>query len=59
VRARRLEFEAQPARVKEILAAGSAHARGVARQTIARVREAVFGAAQPAPAATPSGGAGN
>jgi len=61
VRARRQEFEARPDRVKEILAAGSAHARGVARQTMARVREAVFGAGQleSAPPAVAGTGAGN
>ncbi|HKO03847.1 MAG TPA: hypothetical protein VJW51_03820, partial [Candidatus Acidoferrales bacterium] len=61
VRARRREFEAQPERVKQILTAGSAHARDVARQTMARVREAVFGAGQleSAPPAVAGTGAGN
>jgi len=61
VRARRREFEAQPERVRQILAEGSSHAQGVARQTMGRVRDAVFGAGQPAPApsATASSGAGN
>ena len=46
VRARRREFEAQPARVQQILAQGSTHARKTAQQTMARVRTAVFGGAQ-------------
>ena len=43
VRARREQFAADPDAVLEVLADGSAKARGVARQTMARVREAVFG----------------
>jgi tryptophanyl-tRNA synthetase len=58
IRARRREFEAQPERVKQILAAGSAHARRVARQTMARVRDAVFGG-EYAPPAVARTGAGN
>jgi tryptophanyl-tRNA synthetase len=57
VRARRREFESQPARVQEILAAGSAQARKTARETMARVRCAVFGATQPEPA--PAGKSGD
>ena len=59
VRARRHEFEAHPERVQDILAAGSAHARKTAQQTMARVRSAVFGApqAEPAPAARSGTGA--
>jgi len=43
VRARRKEYEAKPAEVLEILDAGSKKAREVAKSTMARVREAVFG----------------
>ena len=43
VRARREQFAADPDAVLEVLADGSAKARGVARQTMSRVREAVFG----------------
>jgi tryptophanyl-tRNA synthetase len=43
VRERRLEYEKHPARVLEVIDEGSKKARAVARQTIARVREAVFG----------------
>jgi tryptophanyl-tRNA synthetase len=43
VRARRLEFEKEPAKVLQILNRGSERARGVAQQTMTRVREAVFG----------------
>ena len=59
VRARRREYEAQPARVQEILRDGSARARKTAMQTMARVRTAVFGSsqAQPAPAAHTGTGA--
>jgi tryptophanyl-tRNA synthetase len=59
VRARRREFESQPARVQQILAVGSAHARKTAQRTMARVRSAVFGAAQTgaAPAARSGTGA--
>jgi len=67
VRARRLEYEAHPERVKRILADGSAKARPSAQQTMKRVREAVFGPqsfeaeagiSNPAVAAKPTG-AGN
>ncbi len=44
IRERRLEYEAHPERVKQILAEGTAKARPVAQQTMKRVREAVFGA---------------
>jgi tryptophanyl-tRNA synthetase len=43
VRARRLEFEKDPARVLQILNGGSDRAREVAQKTMSRVREAVFG----------------
>src|SRR5580704_17231529 len=43
VRARREEFSADPDGVLDILGDGSAKARGVARKTMSRVREAVFG----------------
>lgn len=43
VRARRLEFEKEPAKVLQILNAGSDRARDVAQKTMSRVREAVFG----------------
>lgn len=43
VRARRQQYEAQPARVLEILDEGSKRARQTATATMARVREAVFG----------------
>jgi tryptophanyl-tRNA synthetase len=43
VRARRVEFEKDPARVLQILNAGSERARNVAQKTMTRVREAVFG----------------
>jgi tryptophanyl-tRNA synthetase len=43
VRARRLEFEKDPAKVLQILNAGSDRARDVAQKTMSRVREAVFG----------------
>ena len=43
VRARRDGYAADPGRVLEILDAGSERARVVARNTMARVREAVFG----------------
>lgn len=43
VRARRLEFEKDPAKVLQILNAGSDRARDVAQKTMTRVREAVFG----------------
>jgi tryptophanyl-tRNA synthetase len=43
VRARRLEFEKEPAKVLQILNRGSDRARDVAQKTMSRVREAVFG----------------
>ena len=43
VRARRLEFEKDPAKVLQILNRGSDRARDFAQKTMARVREAVFG----------------
>ncbi len=43
VRARREQFAADPDGVLDILGDGSAKARGVARKTMSRVREAVFG----------------
>ncbi len=48
IRARRKEYEADPARVQAILAAGSKKAHKVARRTMRRVREAVFGKQAPA-----------
>ncbi|MBI3669232.1 MAG: tryptophan--tRNA ligase [Acidobacteria bacterium] len=51
IRARRLEYEAHPERVSEILAAGSKKARRAAGKTMRRVREAVFGRARAKPAA--------
>ena len=59
VRARRQAFEAQPARVEQILAEGSMRARKYAQRTMARVRSAVFGAAtgEPTPAAKAGTGA--
>jgi hypothetical protein len=43
VRARRKEYESKPGEVLEILDAGSKKAREVAKSTMGRVREAVFG----------------
>ena len=43
IRERRLEYEKDSARVLEIIDAGSKRARTHAQQTMARVREAVFG----------------
>ena len=43
VRARRLEFEKEPAKVLQILNRGSERARSEAQKTMSRVREAVFG----------------
>ena len=43
IRERRLEYEKHPARVLEVIDAGSKHARVEAQQTMQRVREAVFG----------------
>jgi tryptophanyl-tRNA synthetase len=42
-RERRLEYEEHPARVLEVIDAGSKRARVEAQQTMTRVREAVFG----------------
>jgi tryptophanyl-tRNA synthetase len=44
IQARRRELDAQPERVADILREGSARARKVARRTMRRVREAIFGA---------------
>ena len=69
VRARREVYAAHPGKVLEILDAGSEKARGVAKDTMSRVREAVFGwgkmrgkltssvAPVDAPRVAPSGGA--
>jgi tryptophanyl-tRNA synthetase len=43
IRERRLEYEEHPARVLEVISEGSKRAREVARVTMQRVREAVFG----------------
>jgi tryptophanyl-tRNA synthetase len=43
VRERRLEYEKHPKRVLEVIDAGSTTAREVAKVTIERVREAIFG----------------
>jgi tryptophanyl-tRNA synthetase len=43
VRERRIEYEKHPARVLEIIDAGSKKARTIAQETMGRVREAVFG----------------
>jgi tryptophanyl-tRNA synthetase len=43
LRERRLELEAHPTRVMQIVDEGSEHARNVAQVTMNRVREAVFG----------------
>ena len=43
IRERRLEYEKHPARVLEVIDAGSKRARVEAQQTMTRVREAVFG----------------
>jgi tryptophanyl-tRNA synthetase len=43
IRERRAEYEQQPARVLEVIYAGSLRARKVATGTMERVREAVFG----------------
>jgi tryptophanyl-tRNA synthetase len=42
VRARRLDYEQNPKRVREILHHGSAQAKVEARKTMERVRSAVF-----------------
>ena len=57
IRARRQEYEANPGRVDEILRVGSKKARKAAGKTMRRVREAVFGAAQPSQAAGSGSGA--
>jgi tryptophanyl-tRNA synthetase len=43
IRDRRLQYEKDPARVLKVLDEGSARAREVAKKTMERVREAVFG----------------
>jgi len=43
IRDRRLEYEKHPARVLEVIDAGSKRARVEAQATMTRVREAVFG----------------
>jgi tryptophanyl-tRNA synthetase len=43
IRERRLEYQKHPARVLEIIDAGSKVARLHAQKTMSRVREAVFG----------------
>jgi tryptophanyl-tRNA synthetase len=43
IRERRVQYEKNPARVLEVIDAGSAKAREVAKVTMRRVREAVFG----------------
>jgi hypothetical protein len=43
VRRKRIEYEQHPKRVLEILDEGSKRARGVAKETMGRVREAIFG----------------
>jgi len=43
IRERRIEYEKHPARVLEVIDAGSKRARVEAQQTMPRVREAVFG----------------
>jgi tryptophanyl-tRNA synthetase len=43
IRERRVEYEKHPARVLEVIDSGSAKAREVAKVTMKRVREAVFG----------------
>jgi tryptophanyl-tRNA synthetase len=43
VRERRVEYEKNPKRVLEVIDQGSQKARHIAQQTMARVREAVFG----------------
>jgi tryptophanyl-tRNA synthetase len=59
VQQRRKQFEADPDRVNRILAEGSSRAHRVARRTMKRVREAVFGPSgretrrPPAPASPP------
>jgi tryptophanyl-tRNA synthetase len=43
IRARRRAYEAEPQKVRDILDEGSAKARKVAKRTMRRVREAIFG----------------
>jgi tryptophanyl-tRNA synthetase len=43
IRERRVQYEKNPARVLEVIDAGSRRAREVAKVTMERVREAVFG----------------
>ena len=43
IRERRVAYEKHPARVLEVIDSGSAKAREVAKVTMKRVREAVFG----------------
>ncbi len=43
IRARRREYEAEPQKVRDVLEEGSAKARKVAKRTMRRVREAIFG----------------
>jgi hypothetical protein len=43
VRERRIEYQKHPKRVLEVIDAGSTKAREVAKVTMQRVREAVFG----------------
>jgi len=52
IRSRRREYEANPDRVSEILQAGSKKARKAAGKTMRRVREAIFGSAKAAKAAS-------
>ena len=52
IRSRRREYGANPDRVSEILRAGSKKARKAAGKTMRRVREAIFGSAKPAKAAS-------
>ncbi len=52
IRSRRREYETNPDRVSEILRAGSKKARKAAGKTMRRVREAIFGSAKPAKAAS-------
>jgi tryptophanyl-tRNA synthetase len=49
IQARRRELDAAPERVKKILEDGSRRARQVARRTMRRVREAVFGGGRSSP----------
>lgn len=51
IRERAREFEAHPERVDEILAAGAAHARSIARETLAGVKERMGFLPVPTPAA--------